>query len=65
MGNSGRRCTAYTLPPRSFELMVKTTEPIVTSEITSENTCIDCSGGDCSISTVSHAHRTERTYIDR
>ena len=36
----------YTLPPSSFELTVITTDPIVTREMTRENTFIDCSGGD-------------------
>lgn len=29
-----------------------TTDPTVTSEITSENTCIDCSGGDYFVNSV-------------
>jgi hypothetical protein len=36
----------YTLPPSNLELTVMTTDPMVTSEMTSENTFIDCSGGD-------------------
>jgi len=36
----------HTLPPSSLELTVMTTDPMVTSEITSEKTFIDCSGGD-------------------
>jgi hypothetical protein len=36
----------YTLPPSNLEFTVMTTDPMVTSEMTSENTFIDCSGGD-------------------
>ena len=36
----------YTLPPSNLELTVMTTDPMVTREMTSENTFIDCSGGD-------------------
>ena len=35
----------HTFPPRSFEFTVTTTDPMVMSEMTSENTCIDCSLG--------------------
>jgi len=38
--------STYTLPPNSLELTVMTTDPIVTREMTSEKTFIDCSGGD-------------------
>jgi hypothetical protein len=41
----GQKLT-HTLPPSSFELTVTTTEPMVTSEMTREKTCIDCSFGD-------------------
>lgn len=40
------RPVTHTLPPSSFELTVTTTEPTVTSEMTSEKTCIDWSFGD-------------------
>jgi hypothetical protein len=36
----------YTLPPSNLELTVMTTDPMVTREMTRENTFIDCSGGD-------------------
>jgi len=63
--DEGKEAQAYTLPPRSFELMVKTTEPTVTREMTSEKTCIDCSGGDYTVSVTTLESALSDTYVNR
>lgn len=60
-----KQSEAYTLPPKSLELIVTTTDPMAIKEMTSENTCIACSLGACWISRIQRNGTAALTSTDR